>query len=69
MKTVQLLKSEEFEIGTTDKNGHKLRQSDFVVTQDDFEGISICQILYNSIGSIEYKRKWVLVPNSGQENI
>ncbi|HDR7203804.1 TPA: hypothetical protein QCW56_002355 [Bacillus cereus] len=49
MKTVQLLKSEEFEIGTTDKNGHKLRQSDFVVTQDDFEGISICQILYNSI--------------------
>lgn len=38
MKTVQLLKSEEFEIGTTDKNGHKLRQSDFVVTQDDFEG-------------------------------
>ncbi|PFO53839.1 hypothetical protein [Bacillus cereus] len=49
MKTVQLLKSEEFEIGTTDKNGLKLRQSDFVVTQDDFEGISICQILYNSI--------------------
>ncbi|MEI4618285.1 hypothetical protein [Bacillus cereus] len=49
MKTVQLLKSEEFEIGTTDKKGHKLRQSDFVVTQDDFEGISICQILYNSI--------------------
>ena len=49
MKTVQLLKSEEFEIGTTDTNGYKLRQSDFVVTQDDFEGISICQILYNSI--------------------
>ncbi|MGQ7871546.1 hypothetical protein [Bacillus sp. 1A] len=49
MKTVQLLKSEEFEIGTTDKNGRKLRQSDFDVTQDDFEGISICQILYNSI--------------------
>ncbi|MCW1941817.1 hypothetical protein OMD49_29895 [Bacillus anthracis] len=49
MKTVQLLKSKEFEIGTTDKYGHKLRQSDFVVTQDDFEGISICQILYNSI--------------------
>lgn len=37
MKTVQLLKSEEFKIGTTDKNGHKLRKSNFFVTQNNFE--------------------------------
>lgn len=49
MKSVQLLKGEEFEIGTTDKHGNPLKQSDFVVTQNDFEGISICQILYNGI--------------------
>lgn len=42
MKTVQLLKSEEIEIGTTDKKANKLRQSDFVITKNDFEGISIC---------------------------
>lgn len=44
-----MLKGEELEIGTTDKHGNQLKQSDFVVAQDDFEGISICQILYNGI--------------------
>ncbi|WP_033797124.1 hypothetical protein [Bacillus pseudomycoides] len=49
MRSVQLLKGEEVEIGTTDKQGNPLKQSDFVVTYDEFEGISICQILYNGI--------------------
>lgn len=49
MKSVKLLKNEELEIGTTDKHGNPLKQFDFVVTEDDFEGISICQILYNGI--------------------
>ncbi|HDX9577661.1 TPA: hypothetical protein ROX88_001158 [Bacillus pseudomycoides] len=49
MRLVQFLKSKEVEIGTTDKQGNPLKQSDFVVTEDDFEGISICQILYNGI--------------------
>jgi hypothetical protein len=49
IKSVKMLKGEELEIGTTDKHGNQLKQSDFVVAQDDFEGISICQILYNGI--------------------
>lgn len=60
MKSVQLLKSEEFEIGTVDKQGNRLRQSDFVVTQDSFEGISICQILYNGI-----TKEFVAMSSSG----
>lgn len=60
MKSVQLLKSAEFEIGTVDKQGNKLRQSDFVVTQDSFEGISICQILYNGI-----TKQFVAMSSSG----
>lgn len=49
IKSVKLLKGEELEIGTTDKHGNQLKQSDFVVVQDDFEGISICQILYHGL--------------------
>ncbi|MBJ8030711.1 hypothetical protein [Bacillus cereus group sp. N21] len=49
MKSVQILKVKEVDIGTVDKHGNPLKQSDFVVAQDDFEGISICQILYNGI--------------------
>lgn len=47
MKSVQFVKGKEIEIGTTDKQGNTLKQSDFVVTEDAFEGTSICQILYN----------------------
>lgn len=60
MRTVQLLKGEEFEIGTTDKQGNPLKQSDFVVAQDDFEGISICQIFYNGI-----TKEFVAMSSSG----
>ncbi|PFY13932.1 hypothetical protein [Bacillus pseudomycoides] len=60
MRTVQLLKGEEFEIGTHDKPGNPLKQSDFVVAQDDFEGISICQILYNGI-----TKKFAAMSSSG----
>lgn len=60
MRTVQLLKGEELEIGTTDKHGNQLKQSDYVVAQDDFEGISICQILYNGI-----TKEFVAISSSG----
>ncbi len=49
MNSVRRLKSEELEVGTADKLGNLLKQFDFVVTEDDFEGISICQILYNGV--------------------
>ncbi|MCR8860370.1 hypothetical protein NQ113_24680 [Bacillus pseudomycoides] len=60
MKSVKLLKSEEIKIGTTDKHGNSLKQSDFVVTKDSFEGISICQILYNGI-----TKEFVAMSSSG----
>lgn len=60
MKPVKLLKGEELEIGTTDKHGNQLKQSDFVVTQDSFEGISICQILYNGL-----TKEFVAMSSSG----
>ncbi|PEF75677.1 hypothetical protein CON94_08975 [Bacillus pseudomycoides] len=60
MKSVRLLKGEEYAIGTTDKKGNSLKQSDFVVAQDDFEGISICQILYNGL-----TKEFVAMSSSG----
>ncbi|PEJ23252.1 hypothetical protein CN887_21065 [Bacillus pseudomycoides] len=60
MKSVQLLKGEEIEIGITDKQGNSLKQSDFVITHDEFEGISICQILYSGI-----TKKFVAMSSSG----
>lgn len=60
IKSVKLLKGEELEIGTTDKHGNQLKQSDFVLVQDDFEGISICQILYNGI-----TKEFVAMSSSG----
>ena len=60
IKSVKLLKGEELEIGTTDKHGSQLKQSDFVVTQDSFEGISICQILYNGL-----TKEFVAMSSSG----
>lgn len=60
IKPVKLLKGEELEIGTTDKHGNQLKQSDFVVTQDSFEGISICQILYNGL-----TKEFVAMSSSG----
>jgi hypothetical protein len=59
-KSIKPLKGEELEIGTTDKYGNQLKQSDFVVAQDDFEGISICQILYNGI-----TKEFVAMSSSG----
>ncbi|PEF32975.1 hypothetical protein [Bacillus wiedmannii] len=60
IKSIKLLKGEELGIGTADKHGNQLKQSDFVVAQDDFEGISICQILYNGI-----TKEFVAMSSSG----
>ncbi len=60
IKSIKLLKGEELEIGTADRHGNQLKQSDFVVAQDDFEGISICQILYNGI-----TKEFVAMSSSG----
>ncbi|ARJ25703.1 hypothetical protein B7492_31905 (plasmid) [Bacillus mycoides] len=60
MKSIKPLKGEELEIGTTDKYGNQLKQSDFVVAQDDFEGISICQILYHGL-----TKEFVAMSSSG----
>ncbi|WP_319618214.1 MULTISPECIES: hypothetical protein [Bacillus cereus group] len=49
MSHIEMLKQGEIEIGATDKNGNALKQFDFVVKQDDEEGISICCILYHGV--------------------